>query len=57
MYLIDEGVHDKQLLGLIEHGMDEKYELEEMNGRYKLHVPRMPMQIPVNLGPAGINVQ
>ncbi len=57
LYLIDEGVHDKQLLGLIEHGMDETYELEEVNGRYRLNVPRMPMPIPVNLGPAGISVQ
>jgi KaiC/GvpD/RAD55 family RecA-like ATPase len=57
LYLIDEGVHDKQLLGLIEHGMDETYELEEVNGRYRLHVPRLPMPVPVNLGPAGITVQ
>lgn len=57
LYLIDEGVHDKQLLGLIEHGMDEKYELEETNGRYRLQVPRLAMPIPVNLGPAGITVQ
>lgn len=57
LYLIDEGVHDKQLLGLVEHGMDEKYELEETNGRYRLQVPRLPMLIPVNLGPSGITVQ
>jgi len=57
LYLIDEGVHDKQLLGLLEHGMDEKYELEETSGRYRLEVPRLPMPVPVNLGPTGISVQ
>ena len=27
IYLIDEGVHDKQLLSLVEQGMDEKFEI------------------------------
>ena len=56
MYLIDEGVHDKQLLSLLEAGMDSKYELAEMKGKFMLTLPSVSMEIPLRIGPAGITI-
>ena len=56
LYLVEEGVHDRQLLSLIEHGMDEKFTLSEKAGRFGLAVPSVSMQVPVRIGPSGITV-
>ncbi|MBU0532567.1 hypothetical protein KKB44_03675 [Candidatus Micrarchaeota archaeon] len=56
LYLIDEGVHDKQVLSLIETGMDKKYTIEDKGGKFNLHIPDINIDIPIRLGPAGINV-
>ncbi len=56
LFLVEEGVHDKQLLSLLEHGMDELVTLRESGGRFELAVPSLGMPIPVRLGPSGITV-
>jgi KaiC/GvpD/RAD55 family RecA-like ATPase len=56
LYLVEEGVHDKQLLSLLEHGMDELVALHESGGRFELVVPSLGMPLPVRLGPSGITV-
>ncbi|MFH1222627.1 MAG: ATPase domain-containing protein [Candidatus Micrarchaeota archaeon] len=53
IYLIDEGVHDKQLMGILEHGMDEVYTITEKEG-YNLEVPLLPVPLQFRLGPSGI---
>jgi len=54
VYLVDEGVHDKQLLSLLEQGMDASYTLTETSGKFALTVSEVDMQIPVKLGPTGL---
>jgi KaiC/GvpD/RAD55 family RecA-like ATPase len=56
LLLVEEGVHDKQLLSLLEHGMDELVTLRESGGKFELDVPSVGMPIPVRLGPSGITV-
>lgn len=56
LYLIDEGVHDKQLLSLLEQGMDEKHVIADLGGRLMLTVPAVDMQLPMKVGPAGIMI-
>lgn len=56
LYLVEEGVHDKQLISLLEHSMDAKYEVFEKENNMELDIPTMKMNIPFKLGPAGINV-
>jgi len=55
-YMVDEGVHDKQLMSLIEHGMDEKFNITEKDGGYYLEIPLLSFNIPIKLGPSGINI-
>jgi KaiC/GvpD/RAD55 family RecA-like ATPase len=54
LYLVDEGVHDKQLLSLLEHGMDAAYNIADRGGKFALLVPGVDMEIPIRVGPSGI---
>jgi KaiC/GvpD/RAD55 family RecA-like ATPase len=56
LYLVEEGVHDKQILSLMEHGMDEKYTMSESKGKFHFESASVDMQIPIKLGPGGISV-
>jgi len=56
LYLVDEGVHDKQLLSLLEHGMDGIYTVADRGGKFVLMVPELDMEIPIRVGPAGISI-
>ncbi|MBD3210110.1 hypothetical protein GF318_01895 [Candidatus Micrarchaeota archaeon] len=56
LFLIDEGVHERPLLSLIETGMDETYTLSDKGGKFFLKVPGVDIEIPVRMGPTGINV-
>ncbi len=56
LYVLEEGVHDKQTVTLIERGMEEIFVLEEKAGAFALTVPRIPMPIPVKLGASGITI-
>jgi KaiC/GvpD/RAD55 family RecA-like ATPase len=54
IFLVDEGVHDRQLLGLVEQGMDERYVISDNGARTTLTIPDVDMPVPFRLGPAGI---
>lgn len=54
LYTVEEGVHDKQVLTLLERGMDQIYVLAESGGKFTLEVPRIPMPIPIKIGAAGV---
>lgn len=56
LYLVDEGVHDKQTISLIGHGMDGTYTLEDLGGKFALHVPELDLPIPLRVGPAGVTI-
>ncbi|MFH0737503.1 MAG: ATPase domain-containing protein [Candidatus Micrarchaeota archaeon] len=56
LYLLDEGVHDKQVISLVEHGMDGTYEISEKGGKFLLSVPELDMPVPIRVGPSGIMI-
>lgn len=56
LYLVEEDVHDKRVLSLLEYGMDETYSLYEKAGKFYLDIPGTSMPVPVKLGPAGVMV-
>lgn len=56
LYLVDEGVHDKHVISLIGHNMDDTYSLAEEAGKFVFKVPELGMPIPVRMGPAGITI-
>ncbi len=56
LYLVEEGVHDRQLMGILERVMDEKYVITEKNGSLFLELPIINFNVPFKQGPAGIVV-
>jgi|SRR3989338_4175980 len=56
IFLVEEGVHEKKLLSVVEHTMDEKFEIKEENGVLKLSPPDLTESIPIKLGPGGISI-
>lgn len=56
LYLVEEGVHEKQLMGILERVMDEKYSITEKNGSLFLELPILNFSVPFKQGPAGIVV-
>jgi KaiC/GvpD/RAD55 family RecA-like ATPase len=56
LYLVEEGVHEKQLLSLMEHGMDQKIILNEIGGKFQLESSSIGLPIPIKLGPSGMSV-
>jgi KaiC/GvpD/RAD55 family RecA-like ATPase len=56
IYLIDEGVHDKQVISLMEHGMDSVMTIAEKGGKFVLSVPELDMPLPIRIGPAGMTI-
>jgi KaiC/GvpD/RAD55 family RecA-like ATPase len=57
LYLVDEGVHDKQLLSLIEHGMDGIFTITDKGGRFFLAIPEVDMGLPIRVSPTGVSIQ
>lgn len=56
IYLVDDGVHDKQVLSLMAHGMDETYTIEDKGGKIVMVLPELDMPVPIKIGPAGVMV-
>jgi KaiC/GvpD/RAD55 family RecA-like ATPase len=55
VYLVDDGVHDKQTISLILQGMDAAYIVSDSGGgKMILVVPDLDMPIPIKVGPAGV---
>ncbi len=57
LYLVEEDVHNKHVLSLLEQGMDEIYLLKEAAGKFTLDVPGTGMPVPLKLGPTGITIK
>ena len=57
LYLVDEGVHDKPLLSLMEHGMDETYTIVDKGGKFLLMIPKVTVNVPIKVGHGGIRIR
>lgn len=56
LFLIDDGMHEKTLLTSIEHMMDEKYAIGD-GENFSIHSASLPMQVPLKMGSAGIEIK
>jgi KaiC/GvpD/RAD55 family RecA-like ATPase len=54
IYLIDEGVHDKQTLSLLGQGMDETFTITDSGSNTTISIPDIDMAVPFRVGPTGI---
>ena len=56
IYLVDEGVHDKQVVGLLKQSMDLVVEISEKEGKMILDIPEIEIPIPFKVGPGGFTI-
>ena len=56
IFIIEEGVHDKQLISIVEHLMDERYIILDKGGSLGLDIPSLGLSIPIKLSPSGITI-
>ncbi len=56
LFLVEEGVHDKQFLGMVEHGMDDKLTIHDKGGSFELELQALGISLPIKLGPNGISI-
>lgn len=56
IYLVDEGVHDKQVVGLLKQSMDLVIEISEKEGKMTLDIPGIEIPIPFKVGPGGFTI-
>jgi len=56
IFIVEEGVHDKQLISIVEHVMDERYTIVDKGGSLGLDIPSLGLSIPIKLGPSGITI-
>lgn len=56
LLLVEEGVHDKQLLSMVEHIVDEKYIIVDKGGSFELDIPGPGLFLPIKLGSSGLMV-
>lgn len=56
LFLLEDGVHEKQLLTTIESTMDEKFTIHDKGGSFTLEINSISTEIPIKLTPTGINI-
>jgi len=56
LFLVEEGVHDKPLLSMVERIMDEGYSIVNKGGSFEFVVPATGLSIPIKLGSSGITI-
>ncbi|VVC03754.1 KaiC [Candidatus Bilamarchaeum dharawalense] len=54
LYLVDDGVHDKQTISLMLQGMDAVYTIVDNGGKFSLTIPDLDMPVPIKVGPTGV---
>ncbi|MGB9719833.1 MAG: RAD55 family ATPase [Candidatus Anstonellales archaeon] len=54
--LIEKGMHDEKLLNTFLHSIGEVFELEEKDGAYELSSSLLPVNVPVRIGPMGVEI-
>src|SRR3989344_2269620 len=56
LMLVEEGVHDSKLLGIVGHAVDHVYTIRDQNGSLVLEIPEVGVPLPIKIGPTGIMV-
>ncbi len=56
LFLVEEGVHDKPLLSMVERIMDEEYAILNKGGSFEFTLPATGLSIPIKLGSSGITI-
>ncbi|MBI2080045.1 hypothetical protein HYT84_04730, partial [Candidatus Micrarchaeota archaeon] len=56
LFLLEDGMHEKQLVSTLEHSMDEKFVIHDKGGSFELEISSIQASVPIKLTPAGMNI-
>ncbi|MBI5051171.1 hypothetical protein HZC08_00260 [Candidatus Micrarchaeota archaeon] len=56
LLLVEDGMHEKQLLATLERSMDEKFVIHDRGGSFELELTSISASVPIKLTPAGIAI-
>ncbi len=56
LILVEEGMHDEKFLTTLKHGIDDEFTIKSGEHEKTLNGERLPIPIPIKLGPLGIEV-
>jgi len=54
--LVDEGMHDDKFLTMLRHSVDEEFTIKISEGSKVVISPELPLEVPIKIGPLGVEV-
>ena len=57
LLLVDEGMHDEKFLTRLRHAVDEEFIIKLTEGAKVVASPELPLEVPVKVGPLGVEVE
>ncbi len=56
LLLVDEGMHDEKFLTMLRHAVDEEFLIKVSEGAKVVSSPELPLEVPIKVGPLGVEV-
>lgn len=56
LLLVDEGMHDEKFLTMLRHAVDEEFRIRISEGAKFVSSPELPLEVPMRIGPLGVEV-
>lgn len=57
LLLVEEGMHEERFLTTLRHGIDEEYNLRNKDKMKELVSDKLPIAVPLRVGPLGVEVE
>ena len=56
LLMIDEGMHDDKFLTMLKHSVNEEFTIKVFQGAKVVSSPDLPIEVPIRIGPLGVEV-
>jgi sporulation-control protein spo0M len=53
---VDEGMHDDKFLTMLKHSVNEEFTIKISEGAKMVASPDLPIEVPIRIGPLGVEV-
>jgi KaiC/GvpD/RAD55 family RecA-like ATPase len=57
LLLVDEGMHDEKFTTMLQHAVDEQFSIRVSEGTKLVSSPELPLEVPIKIGPLGVEVE
>ncbi len=56
LLLVDEGMHDEKFITMLRHAVDTEFSIKISGGEKSVTSPELPLEVPIRIGPLGVEV-